>query len=135
MTWDDGTNSVANAQKRAEVFFEFLEKCQLDYYCFHDRDIAPEGDSIKESNANLEAVVGTLKDLQAASGKKLLWCTACLFGHPRYVHGAATSCSLEVYAHGASQVKRAMEATHLLTVKATFSGEAVRGTPACSTPT
>jgi len=112
--WDDGSDTLTNAKKRAKVFFEFLNKMQLDFYCFHDRDIAPEGNTVRQSNKNLESVVKELKRLQRTHGKQLLWGTACLFGHPRYMHGAGTSCSLDAYAHAASQVKNALEATHEL---------------------
>lgn len=114
MPWDDGSNSVENAIKRVDVFFEFLEKCQIDYYCWHDRDIAPEGASVAESHANLDKVLDKLEAMQDATGKKLLWGTAGLFTHPRYGQGAATSPFLGVYAHGAAQVRKAMEGTHRL---------------------
>jgi xylose isomerase len=114
MPWDDGSNSVANAQKRVRVFFEFLEKTGIDFYCFHDRDVAPELDTLAESNAALEAVAETLSEEQKRTGKKLLWGTACLFAHPRFAQGAATSPSLPVYAHAAAQVKKALEVTHSL---------------------
>ncbi len=114
MPWDDGSNSVANAQKRVHVFFEFLEKTGIDFYCFHDRDVAPELDTLAESNAALDAVAGTLADEQKRTGKKLLWGTACLFAHPRFAQGAATSPSLPVYAHAAAQVRKALEVTHKL---------------------
>lgn len=112
MPWDDGTASVANAKKRVGVFFEFLEKCQLDYYCFHDFDVAPEGATILQSRKNLDVIAAELKRWQKRTGKKLLWGTACLFVNPRYAQGAATSPSLGVYAHAAAQVKKAMEVTH-----------------------
>jgi xylose isomerase len=114
MPWDDGTDSVANAQQRVRVFFEFLEKTGIDFYCFHDRDVAPELGSLAESNKALDAVAETLAAGQAGTGKKLLWGTACLFAHPRYAQGAATSPSLPVYAHAAAQVKKALEVTHRL---------------------
>jgi xylose isomerase len=114
MPWDDGTDSVANAQRRVRVFFEFLEKTGIDFYCFHDRDVAPELGSLAESNKALDAVAETLAAGQAGTGKKLLWGTACLFAHPRYAQGAATSPSLPVYAHAAAQVKKALEVTHRL---------------------
>ncbi|MDP0499156.1 MAG: xylose isomerase [Verrucomicrobiota bacterium JB022] len=112
--WDDKSNSVANAQKRVGVFFEFLEKTGIDYYCFHDRDVAPEGKDLAESNRNLDAVVQTLEEAQQRTGKKLLWGTASLFTHTRYMHGGATSCSADVYAYAAGQVKKALEVTHRL---------------------
>ena len=114
MPWDDESDSVENATKRADVFFEFLEKLGIGYYCFHDRDIAPELGDFAKSTAALEAVTDHLSGLQQASGKKLLWGTACLFAHPRYAQGAGTSPDAHVYAYAAAQVKAAMDATHKL---------------------
>lgn len=112
--WDDGSDSIENALRRVDVFFEFLEKIGIDYYCFHDRDIAPERATLCESETALDQVIARLKEKQAATGKKLLWGTACLFIHPRYAQGAATSPELGVYAYAAAQVKKAMEVTHEL---------------------
>src|SRR5690348_6386788 len=112
--WDDGSNSVANAQNRARVAFEFIEKLGAPFYCFHDRDVAPEGKNLKESNKNLDAVVKVLKAEQKRTGIKLLWGTANLFSNPRFVHGAGTSPNAEVFAYAAAQVKKAMEVTHEL---------------------
>ncbi|BCX50233.1 xylose isomerase [Haloferula helveola] len=114
MPWDDYSDSVDNAKKRADVFFEFLEKIGIDYYCFHDRDIAPELDDFAASTKALEDVVDHLEGLQQSSGRKLLWGTACLFAHPRYSQGAGTSPDARVFAYGAAQVKAAMDATHKL---------------------
>lgn len=110
--WDDGTNSVANAQTRARVAFEFIEKLGAPFYAFHDRDVAPEGRNLKESHANLDAVAKVLKDEQERTGIKLLWGTANLFSNPRFMHGAATSPNFDVFAFAAAQVKKAMEVTH-----------------------
>jgi xylose isomerase len=112
--WDDGTQSVENAQNRARVAFQFMEKLGAPFYAFHDRDVAPEGATLAESNRNLDAVVKVLKEEQKRTGIKLLWGTACLFVHPRYMHGAATSCNADVFAYAAAQVKKAMEVTHEL---------------------
>ena len=112
--WDDGTESVKNAQKRAQVAFEFMEKLGVPFYAFHDRDVAPEGANLKESNRNFDAVAQVLGEEQERTGIKLLWGTACLFAHPRYVHGAATSCNADVFAYAAAQVKKAMDVTHQL---------------------
>ena len=112
--WDDGSSSVENAQARARVAFEFIEKLGAPYYAFHDRDIAPEGKSLAETNRRLDAVVGVLKEEQARTGIKLLWGTASLFTNPRFVHGAATSPNAEVFAYAAAQVKKAIEVTHEL---------------------
>ena len=112
--WDDGTGSVANAQKKAKVAFEFFTKINAPFYAFHDRDVAPEGATLSQSHANLDEVVKVLKDEQGRTGVKLLWGTANLFSNPRYMHGAATSPNLEVFAYASAQVKKAMEVTHEL---------------------
>ncbi|MCA9035850.1 MAG: xylose isomerase [Planctomycetaceae bacterium] len=109
--WDDGTDSLENALKRVDVAFEFIEKLGVPYYCFHDRDVAPEGATLKESHANLDAVAAKLKEAQQRTGIKLLWGTANLFSNPRFMHGAATSPNADVYAYAAAQVKKAMEVT------------------------
>jgi len=112
--WVDGTNSLEMAKTRVRVAFEFMEKLGAPFYAFHDRDVAPEGATLAESNRNLDAVVKVLKEEQKRTGIKLLWGTACLFVHPRYMHGAATSCNADVFAYAAAQVKKAMEVTHEL---------------------
>lgn len=112
--WEDGTNSVEMARKRVRVAFEFMEKLGVPFYAFHDRDVAPEGRTLSETNRNLDAVVKVLKEEQKRTGIGLLWGTACLFAHPRYVHGAATSCNADVFAYAAAQVKKALEVTHEL---------------------
>ena len=112
--WDDGSESVANAQKRARVAFEFIEKLGAPFYAFHDRDVAPEGSTLKQTNKNLDSVAKVLRAEQKRTGIRLLWGTACLFAHPRYVHGAGTSCSADVFAYAAAQVKKALEVTHEL---------------------
>jgi len=114
MPWDDGTDSVENAQRRVRVFFEFLEKTGIDLYCFHDRDVSPELDTLEASNKALDAVAATLAEEQERTGKKLLWGTACLFSHPRFAQGAATSPSIDVFAHAGAQVKKAISITHEL---------------------
>ncbi|MCK4625163.1 MAG: xylose isomerase [Phycisphaerae bacterium] len=111
MPWDDGTDSVENAVNRVRVAFEFFEKIGAGFYCFHDRDVAPEGATLAESHRNLDEVVKVLKDEQERTGVKLLWSTACLFAHPRYMHGAATSCNADAFAYAAAQVAKAMEVT------------------------
>ncbi len=107
----EGTDDVANAQNRARVFFEFLEKLGAPFYCFHDRDVAPEGGSLAESNDNLDAVVSVLKEEQERTSLQLLWGTANLFSNPRYMHGAATSCNADAFAFAAAQVKKMIEVT------------------------
>jgi len=112
--WEDGSNSVKMAETRARVAFEFLEKLGAPFYAFHDRDVAPEGKDLRETNRNLDAIVKVLKAEQQRTGVGLLWGTACLFAHPRFAHGAATSCNADVFAYAAAQVKKAIEVTHEL---------------------
>ena len=110
--WDDASDSIENAQNRARVAFEFFEKLGAPYYAFHDRDVAPEGATLAESNNNLDAVAAVLKEEQQRTGVKLIWGTANLFSNPRYLHGAATSCNADAFAYAAAQVKHALEVTH-----------------------
>lgn len=112
--WEDGTNSVAMAETRVRVAFEFLEKLGAPFYAFHDRDVAPEGKNLAETNKNLDTIAKVLKEEQQRTGVKLLWGTACLFAHPRFMHGAATSPNADVFAYAGAQVKKAIEVTHLL---------------------
>ncbi len=109
--WEDGTDSVDMAQKRVRVAFEFIDKLGAPYYCFHDRDVAPEGKNLRETNANFDKIVKVLKGEQERTGIKLLWGTANLFSNPRFVHGAATSCNADVFAYAAAQVKKCLEVT------------------------
>lgn len=112
--WEDGSNSLKMAEKRVRVAFEFIEKLGAPFYAFHDRDVAPEGRNLRESNRNLDVIVKALKQEQQRTGVQLLWGTACLFAHPRFAHGAATSCNADVFAYAGAQVKKAIEATHTL---------------------
>lgn len=98
-------------ENKAYAAFEFMDKLQLEYFCFHDRDIAPEGETLAECNQNLDKIVPLLQELMAQHGRKLLWGTANCFNHPRYVHGAGTACSADVFAYAAAQIKKALETT------------------------
>ncbi|HZG85792.1 xylose isomerase [Paenibacillus sp.] len=104
-----GSNGLDLAKRRVEASFEFYEKLGIPYFCFHDRDIAPEGDTLRETNKNLDVIVGMMKDYMKTSKVKLLWNTANMFTNPRFVHGAATSSNAEVFAYAAAQVKKALE--------------------------
>lgn len=110
-SWNDSTNIMDRAKATCDAAFEFFTKLSVPYYCFHDRDLSPEGATFKESCSNLETMVEHAKALQNATGIKLLWGTANLFGHPRYAHGAGTSPDFHVFAYAAAQVKHAMAAT------------------------
>ena len=109
--WEDGTDSVEMAIKRVRVAFEFIEKLDVPFYCFHDRDVAPEGKSLSQTNANLDRVVKVMKEEQQRTGVRLLWGTANLFSNPRFMHGAATSPNADVFAYAAAQVKKCLEVT------------------------
>ena len=113
-SWEKGSNPVAVAKVRMEAAFEFFTKIRAPFWCFHDRDIAPEGRTLAESNRNLDAIVAHAKRLQRATGVGLLWGTANLFSHPRYMCGAATNPDAHVFAYAAAQVKKALEVTHEL---------------------
>ena len=112
--WFTGDSPLAMAEHKMEVAFEFFTKLGIPFYCFHDRDAAPEGDTLAESNANLDAIADKMLGKINETGVKLLWGTANLFSHPRYMGGAATNPNPEVFAYAAAQVKHALEVTHRL---------------------
>jgi xylose isomerase len=109
--WDNETDPLKVAKMKMEAAFEFMNKLGIDYFAFHDRDIAPEGKDLAETNAILDEIVAYCKELMQTHNKKLLWGTANAFSNPRYVHGAATTCNADVYAFAAAQVKKALEVT------------------------
>jgi len=102
---------LASATEKMNAAFEFFTKLNVPYWCFHDVDMAWEGDSVAESEKNLQACVELAKERQKATGMKLLWGTANLFSNPRYMNGAATNPNFDVLAYAASQVKAAIDAT------------------------
>jgi xylose isomerase len=112
--WEDGTNSADQAVRRTEVVFDFVAKLGLDFYTFHDRDVAPEGANVAETNKNLWTVAKRLKELQQATGIKLLWGTANMFSHPRFAQGASTSPSADTFAYCANSVKEMLDVSKFL---------------------
>jgi xylose isomerase len=102
------------ARSRIEAAFEFLTKLGVPFFCFHDRDVAPEGATYRETQANLDAIIDLIESNMARTGMRLLWGTANLFSHPRYAAGAATNPDPAVFAFAATQVKSMLEATHRL---------------------
>jgi xylose isomerase len=112
--WEKSSNPMQAARDTMDAAFEFFTKLGVDYWCFHDRDIAPEGADFKESCDNLHAIADYAAQKQQETGVKLLWGTANLFYHPRYQAGAATNPDPDVFAYAAAQVKHAMDATHRL---------------------
>lgn len=112
--WLQGPMDANNAAMKRAAALSFVEKLDVPFYCFHDVDVMADAETIGEFRKNFAAAVDHLEELQAAHGRKLLWGTANLFGHPRYMAGAATNPDPEVYAWAASQVRDALEATHRL---------------------
>jgi len=106
--WDHA-DAMDQAKARVEANFEFMAKLGIPYYCFHDRDIAPEGATLQETNQNLDVIVDLLEQNMKSSGAKLLWNTANMFTNPRFVHGAGTTCNAEVFAYAGAQLKKSLE--------------------------
>ena len=108
------TEPMEIAKHKAYAAFEFMDKLSIDYFCFHDRDIAPEADTLRETNARLDIIAAEISALMAQSGRKLLWGTANCFGNKRYMNGAGTSPNPDVFAFAAAQIKKAIEITTAL---------------------
>ncbi|EGP4872797.1 xylose isomerase [Enterococcus faecium] len=115
-SWE-GKNPLETAKNRVEAFFELLEKLHIEYFCFHDVDIAPAGDSLEEFFQNIDTITDLIKEKMEQTGIKLLWNTANLFSHPRFVHGAASSSNAEVFAYAAAQVKKGLDVSKKLNGK------------------
>lgn len=109
--WDAASSPIQAAKDKMDAAFEFFTKIGADYWCFHDVDMSPEGNSLAEYEKNLQTMVEYAKQKQAASGVKLLWGTANLFSNPRYMNGASTNPNFEVVAHAGLQVKNCIDAT------------------------
>lgn len=110
-TWGENTpESIAKA--KVDVAFELMDKLSIDYFCYHDRDLSPEYGTLAETNAKFDEVVDYVAEMMKANpSKKLLWGTAKCFDHPRYMHGAGTSPSADVFAYAAAQIKKAVDST------------------------
>jgi xylose isomerase len=111
---DPRLDPMLAARARLDAAFEFIAKLGVPFFCFHDRDVSPEGRTFAETKANLDAIVAEIEGHQQRTGARLLWGTANLFSHPRYAAGAATNPDPEVFAFAAAQVKLMLEATHRL---------------------
>src|SRR5690606_38727371 len=109
--WDKGNDPLARARAKADAAFEFITKLGLPYYCFHDVDVVDYTNDVEENDRRLQATTDYLLEKQKASGVKLLWGTANLFSHRRYMNGAATNPDFHVLAHAGAQVKAALDAT------------------------
>ena len=109
--WDIAKDPIQSAHQRLDAAFEFFTKLGTEFFCFHDRDMSPEREDVKETNKLLQDFSELAKHKQEESGVKLLWGTANLFSHPRYMNGAATNPDFNVVAYAGSQVKAALDAT------------------------
>ncbi len=110
-TWGEA-DATARAKAKVDAAFEIMDKLSIDYFCFHDRDLSPEYGTLAETNAKFEEVVDYIAEKMAKDPtKKCLWGTAKCFDHPRYMHGAGTSPSADVFAYAAAQIKKAIDAT------------------------
>ena len=109
--WNGDADKVQAAKNKMDAGFEFMQKMGIEYYCFHDVDLCEEADTIEEYEANLKEIVAYAKQKQAETGIKLLWGTANVFGHARYMNGAATNPEFDVVARAAVQIKNAIDAT------------------------
>ncbi len=101
-----GATPLETAKNRVEAFFEILVKLDAPYFCFHDIDIAPEGDTLEEFFSNLDVITDLIKEKMDETGIKLLWNTANLFSNPRFVNGAGSSNNADVFAYSAAQIKK-----------------------------
>lgn len=105
------SDPLAIYKQKVYAGFELMDKLGVDYFCFHDRDIAPQGDTLAKSNEYLDEIVDVIEEQMKKIGKKLLWGTANCFNHKRYMHGAGTSCNADVFAFAAAQIKKALDIT------------------------
>jgi xylose isomerase len=109
--WHHSSDEMGAARQKADVMFDAMDLTGIDYFCFHDRDIAPEGSTLKESNANVSAIAKYIEKKMSKSRKKLLWGTANMFSNRRFMAGAATNPDADVFAYSAAQIKHAMDVT------------------------
>ena len=110
--WQGAGDAMKQALHKADVAFELFQVLDAPFFTFHDRDVAPEGRTLAESNANVRRIAEVFERKMAQTGVRLLWGTANLFSHPRYMAGAATNPDPEVFAYAAAQVRTALEVTH-----------------------
>ena len=103
--------TMEHARAKVDAGFEFMQKLGIEYFCFHDADLVPEGKDLAETNTRLDDITDYIKSKMAGTSIKCLWGTANLFSHPRYMNGAGSSNSIDVYCHAAAQLKKAIECT------------------------
>lgn len=110
----DSLEPMEKSKARVKAGFEFMEKLGIEFFCFHDKDIAPEGKNLEDYHKNLDEIVYLIESEMKRTGIKVLWGTSNVFTHPRFVHGGATSCNPDVFAYAAAQIKKALDITHRL---------------------
>jgi xylose isomerase len=108
--WNTGANALEIAKNKADAGFEIMQKLGIEFFCFHDVDLIGEGNSIEEYEANMKGIVAYLKEKMSQTGIKLLWSTANVFGHKRYMNGASTNPDFDVVARACVQIKNAIDA-------------------------
>ncbi len=111
MAWNAASDPIQRAKDKMDAAFEFITKMQIPFYCFHDTDLIEEGDSIAEYERRMQIMTDYAQEKQKSSGVKLLWGTANLFSHPRYMNGATTNPDFHVVSYAATQIKNAIDAT------------------------
>lgn len=129
-TWF-GATEMETARNRVVAFFEILEKLGAEYFCFHDVDIAPEGDSLEEFYKNLDEITDLIKEQMDRTGIKLLWNTANMFSNPRYINGAASTNNADVFAYAAAQVKKGLDISKNSVEKIMCFGAVVKDMKRC----
>lgn len=107
--WDAATDPLKAAEDKLHAAFELFTKLGIDYYCFHDRDLVAEADTLAETNQRLDHIVRLAKQMQEETGVKLLWNTSNMFSHRRFTNGASTNPNADVFAYAAAQVKKMLE--------------------------
>ena len=133
--WNASESALERAKAKMDAGFEFMQKIGIEYYCFHDVDLIDEASNAVDYERNLKEIVAYAKQKQAETGIKLLWGTANVFGHARYMNGASTNPDFDAAARAMLQIKNAIDATIELEASAMFFGAAVRATCRCSIPT
>jgi xylose isomerase len=113
-SWEGDLQGMALAERRVDVAFEFFTKLGVDYYCFHDFDVSPEGETLDESMANVDVITDYLLEKQKETGVRLLWATQNLFTHPRYMNGGMTNPDVHVFCYAAAQVQKVMDINYKL---------------------
>ena len=110
-SFGEEVGTMAHARAKVDAGFEFMQKLGLEYFCFHDVDLVPEGKDLEETHQRLDEITDYIKSKMAGTPIKCLWGTANLFGNPRYMNGAGSSNSIDVYCHAAAQLKKAIDCT------------------------